>query len=191
MGEILRLIDFALNLFETFQVDHLGELDHAEDDEEILCQGSYFRDRVFLSEIVERKLVCDLVTQGITVAEFLVSPEIQSENGVMLSQLVRHIDLRFNGQLPKEYARLLTNISKPTSVAGLLQCTGPEALKHLGDYSNQTLDLRHRNNRDKLDVVQKELPVFWQMLLGVLNIEKTNFMNPLLTNIVNKLLSIR
>jgi hypothetical protein len=172
-------------------VDHLVELDHAEDDEEILSQGSHFRDRVFLSEIVERRLVCGLVTQGITVAEFLLSPEVQSTNGVMLNQLVRHIDLRFNGELPKEYARLLTNISKPTSVAGLLQCTGPAALKHLGDFANQTLDLRHRNNRDKLDVVQKQLPVFWHMLLDILNLEKTNFMNQLLANIVNKLLSIR
>ena len=172
-------------------MDHLGELDHAEDDEEILSQGSHFRDRVFLSEIVERKLVCSLVTQVITVAEFLVSPDIQTANGVMLSQLVRHIDLRFSGELPKEYARLLPNISKPTSVAGLLQCTGPAALKHLGDFANQTLDLRHRSNSNMLNVVQKELPVFWHMLLDILNLEKTNFMNQLLANIVNKLLSIR
>ena len=172
-------------------MDHLGELDHAEDDEEILSQGSHFRDRVFLSEIVERKLVCSLVTQVITVAEFLVSPDIQTANGVMLSQLVRHIDLRFSGELPKEYARLLTNISKPTSVAGLLQCTGPAALKHLGDFANQTLDLRRRSNSNMLNVVQKELPVFWHMLLDILNLEKTNFMNQLLANIVNKLLSIR
>ena len=172
-------------------MDHLGKLDHAEDDEEILSQGSHFRDRVFLSEIVERKLVCSLVTQVITVAEFLVSPDIQTANGVMLSQLVRHIDLRFSGELPKEYARLLTNISKPTSVAGLLQCTGPAALKHLGDFANQTLDLRHRSNSNMLNVVQKELPVFWHMLLDILNLEKTNFMNQLLANIVNKLLSIR
>ena len=172
-------------------MDHLGELDHAEDDEEILSQGSHFRDRVFLSEIVERKLVCSLVTQVITVAEFLVSPDIQTANGVMLSQLVRHIDLRFSGELPKEYARLLPNISKPTSVAGLLQCTEPAALKHLGDFANQTLDLRHRSNSNMLNVVQKELPVFWHMLLDILNLEKTNFMNQLLANIVNKLLSIR
>ena len=42
-----------------------------------------------------------------------------------------------------------------------------------------------------LNVVQKELPVFWHMLLDILNLEKTNFMNQLLANIVNKLLSIR
>ena len=126
-----------------------------------------------------------------SVALFLLSPEVQTANGVMLSQLVRHLDLRFNGELPKEYVRLLTNISKPTSVAGLLQFAGPAALKHLGDLANQTLDLRHRSNSNMLNVVQKELPVFWHMLLDILNLEKTNFMNQLLANIVNKLLSIR
>ena len=65
-----------------FQVDHLVELDHAEDDEEILSQGSHFCDRVFLSEIVERRLVCGLVTQGITVAEFLLSPEVKTAKWV-------------------------------------------------------------------------------------------------------------
>ena len=95
----------------------------------------------------------------------------------MLSQLVRRIDLGFNGELPKEYVRLLTNISKPTSVAGLLQFAGPAALKHLGDLANQTLDLRLRNSRDTLNVVQKELPVFWHMLLDVLDLEKTNFLS--------------
>ena len=104
---------------------------------------------------------------------------------------MRHIDLGFNGELPKEYVRLLTNISKPTSVAGLLQFAGPAAVKHLGDLANQTLDLRLRNSRDTLNVVQKELPVFWHMLLDILNLEKTNFMNQLLANIVNKLLNIR
>ena len=59
-------------------MDHFVELDHAEDDEEILIQGSHFRGRVFLSEIVERRLVCGLVTQGITDAEFLLSPEVQT-----------------------------------------------------------------------------------------------------------------
>ena len=106
-------------------MDHLVELDHAGDDEEILSRGSHFRDRVFLSEIVERRLVCGLVTQSITVAEVLLAPA----NGVkMLSQLVRHINLRFNGELPKEYARLLTNISNPTS-AVLMDCCSAQDLQ--------------------------------------------------------------
>ena len=61
-------------------MDHLEELDHTEEDEDILSQGSHFRDRVFLSEIVERKLDCSIVTQDITVAEFLLSPGIKMQN---------------------------------------------------------------------------------------------------------------
>ena len=172
-------------------MDHLAELDHVDGDEDILAQGSHFQDRVFLSNISERKLVCELVTGGITPGEFSTSPDITSENGRMLKRPVRDINRRYQGQIPKVFVRFLTNISKPTSVAGLLQSTGPEALKHLEDFANETLHLRHRINKDKLNIVAKELPAFWPMLLGILNEEKSNFLNPFLATIVLKLLDIR
>ena len=172
-------------------MDHLAELEQADNDEEVLPQGSHFHDRVFLSQITERKLVCELVTGGITPGEFSTSPDITSENGTLLKQLVRDIDARYQGQIPKVFARFLSNISKPTSVAGLLQCTGPSALQHLRDFANQTLHLRHRTNKDKLNLVANELPAFWPMLLGILNEENSNFLNPLLGTIVKKLLDIR
>ena len=171
-------------------MDHLAELDHVDDDDEILAQGSHFKDRVFLSEISERKLVCQLVTGDITPGEFSTSPDIISENGIMLKQLVRDTNMRYQGQIPKVFVRFLTNISKPTSVAGLLQSTGSAALKHLEDFANETLHLRHRTNKDKLSIVAKELPAFWPMLLGILNEEKSNFLNPFLATIVLKLLDI-
>jgi hypothetical protein len=173
------------------QVDHLAELEQADGDEEVLTQGSYFQNRVFFSQISERKLVCELVTGGITPGEFVTSPDITSENGEMLKQLVRDIDTRYQGQIPKVFNRFLTNISKPTSVAGLLQCTGPAALQYLREFANETLHLRHRTSKDKLTIVAKELPAFWPMLLDILNEEKSNFMNPLMATIVKKLLDIR
>ena len=175
----------------SFQVDHLTELDHVDDDDEILNQGSHFKDRVFLSEISERKLVRQLVTGGITAGEFSISPDISSENGCMLKRLVRDINTKYQGQIPKVFVRFLSNISKPTSVAGLLQSTGPAALQYLEDFANETLHLRHRTNKDKLAIVAKELPAFWPMLLGILNEENSNFLNPYLATIVLKLLDIR
>ena len=59
-------------------MDHLHELDHEEDDDEILPQGSLFAIRVFLSR------VCKLVTGVISTAEFVISSDIESENGVLL-----------------------------------------------------------------------------------------------------------
>ena len=172
-------------------MDHLTELDHEDDDDEILNQGSHFQDRVFLSNISERQLVCQLVMGGITPREFSISLDITSENGCMLKWLVSDINTRYHGQIPKVFVRFLTNISKPTSVAGLLQSTGPEALKFLEDFAKETLHLRHRTNKDKLSIVAKELPAFWPMLLEILNEEKSNFLNPFLATIVLKLLDIR
>ena len=70
--------------------------------------------------------------------------------------------MRYQGQIPKVFVRFLTNISKPTGVAGLLQSTGSAALKHLEDFANETLH-RHRTNKDKLSIVAKELPVTCEM----------------------------
>lgn len=172
-------------------MEHLSEFDHAEEDVTILPQGSHFPDRVFLSQVEERKLVCKLITDCITTDEFLNSPEIESENEALVCELVEDITARFPGQIPKIYKRFLANISKPTSVAGLLQCTGPVALHYLSDFANQSLDLRHFSNRDKLEIIAREFPAFWPILLDILNQEKTNFMNPILTAIVKQLLEIR
>ena len=87
------------------RVDHLGELDHAEE-----------------------------------------------ENGDLLKQLVSDINNRYQGEIPKAYARFLKNISRATSVAGWLQCTGPDALQYIREFTHNTLDLRHRNNKEKLSV---------------------------------------
>ena len=93
--------------------------------------------------------------------------------------------------MPQPYKRLLANISKATSVAGFLQTTGPMALTYLREYAERSLDLRLRGNKDKLDNVAKELPALWPMLLDILNLEETNFMNVHLTTIVIRLLDIR
>ena len=54
-----------------------------------------------------------------------------------------------------------------------------------------TLDLHHCRNKSKLDLVAQEHPAFWPMVLGILNEDNTNFMNPCLTNIVKKLVDKR
>ena len=53
------------------KVDHLSELDRHEDDENILEQGSHFKDRVFLSRKPERTLVTKLLTNDINADEFV------------------------------------------------------------------------------------------------------------------------
>ena len=177
--------------FQYFQVDHLSELDHADEDDDVLPQASHFKDRVFLNEITERKHVLDFLTGDISPGQFTRLPDMTSENGEMLKNLVNDLDTRFQGEIPKAYHRFMKNICKPTSVAGLLQCTGPAVLQYLHEFANKTLNLRNRANKAKLQIVAKELPAFWPMLLGILNQEKANFLNPLVSTIVKKLLDIR
>ena len=173
------------------RVDHLDELDHAEEDEEVLPQASHFKDRVFLSEISERKMVLELLTGDISADNFANSEDITSENGDLLKQLVSDINNRYPGEMPKAYARFLKNVGRATSVAGWLQCRGPEALQYLREFTNNTLDIRHRDNKDKLSCVARELPAFWPIIVRILNFENSNFLSVLIARIVQKLLDIR
>ena len=67
------------------KVEHLQELYKAKDDSSVLCQGSSFKDLVFLSETKERKLVCKLLTDTVSYYKFFYSEDIATENGLMLA----------------------------------------------------------------------------------------------------------
>ena len=62
-------------------MDHLHELDKADDDDSPLCQGSLFADCAFLSDKKERKLVCNLLTDTIFAEDFADSDDIETANG--------------------------------------------------------------------------------------------------------------
>ena len=86
------------------KVAHLHELDRAEGDESVMCQGSYFENRVFLYDNKERKLVCKLLTNTITYDEFLDSGDIMTENGLLIKILMERISVGWQDDgLPQPY----------------------------------------------------------------------------------------
>ena len=85
------------------KVDHLRELDRAEEDESVLAQGSSFESRVFLSESRERRLVCKLLTDTVSYDEFLESDDVTSENGRMLSTLIARLSLTWPSEVIPEH----------------------------------------------------------------------------------------
>ena len=104
----LRVIVVPLKpKFQYFQVDHLLELDHADEDDNVLPQASHFKDRVFLNEITERKHVLDLLTGDISPGQFSILPDMSIENGKMLKHLANDLDTRFQGEIPKVYHRFI------------------------------------------------------------------------------------
>lgn len=173
------------------KVAHLHELDRADDDESVLCQGSVFQDRVFLSENRERKQVCCLLTNTTSSDEFLESDEMTTENGRMVVTLVQRISLNWPDEIPQAYKRFLSNICKYSSVAGYMQVLSVQPLDFLAEFCQETLDIRSAGNSDKLKQVTEELPALWPNLIDILNLEKTSYLPEDVSNIILKLIDIR
>ena len=173
------------------KVQHLEELDRHPDDHEVLEQGSHFSKRVFLSAHKERQLACGLVTGTISVKEFLQSEDIKSENGELVRDLVKKIEEENPLQIPEEYITFLSNISKPSSVPGLLQTTGPVPLSHLKHFCEKKLDLGSVSNKDKSRLLEKELPAFFPNLMKIKAKAGTQYLPDCVNTIVLKLLKIR
>ena len=135
------------------KVDHLKELDRHESDKKILEQSTKFKDRCFLSEKKERTSVCKLITGGTTMLDFVETSDLTSPNGKMIIKLVRHIAVKFPDEIPPCYVSFLANISKPTSVRGLLQVLSPEPLEYLEQYCKEVLDVRSHTSQQQLQVL--------------------------------------
>ena len=113
----------------TRKVEQLQELDRLPEDDAVLCAGSEFKDRVFLSSKDERTQVKKLVVGECDMEAFL-NADVTSANGLLIRQLVLRLHYEFD-ELPQEYKNFLGNVGKYTSVSGYMQCTGPEALTYL------------------------------------------------------------
>ena len=173
------------------KLEHLKELDRPEDDETVLCQGSLFEDRVFLSSSSERKLICNLLTSTISSDEFLDSEDVNTENGRMISTLVERIALSWPDEIPKPYNRFLANVCKYSSVAGFLQVSSEEPLNLLAEFCQQRLDIRAAEYSIEQKKVAEELPALWPNIVDLLNVEKSNYLPDDVSPIILKLIEIR
>ena len=76
------------------------------DDETVLSQGSLFSARIFLAKQKERQLVCALVTNSISMEEFVNSADITTKNCKMIKTVVER--LKHNHEtLPDHYKSFL------------------------------------------------------------------------------------
>ena len=90
---------------------NVSELSSHPNDKNVLKQGSKFGDRVFLAEKRERDLVLGLLSGSTDMLSFLSNDDISSENGKLVSNLVRFIQERSPLSIPQPYVRLLADIS--------------------------------------------------------------------------------
>ena len=173
------------------KVEHLKELGTAEEDPGCLPQGSFYKDRVFLSEYQERQSICQVLTGSVSVDDFLTEPGIVTENGRMVLALFTQNAATWGNEIPKEYKKLIENICKQSSVAGLLQVTSNLPLTYLDSFCRGELDVRSVEESDKLIFLQKQLPAFWPLLTDILDLEGTKYLPASIAAIVLKLILIR
>ena len=172
------------------KVKHLEELERHEDDNEVLPQSTLFANRVFMPDMKERDLVVELLAGSKTMAAFCDS-EITSANGQLVVNLVRALDNADNDKVPAAYKRFIGNICKPTSVRGLIQVTGPEALEYLKMHCEGAINIKTVEHQDKLLCVIQQLPVMWPILENICNFERSCIFPREVSDIVLKLLEIR
>ena len=114
----------------------------------------------------------------------------------MISNLIQYLEERRLEEIDPVYKRLIRNLCKPTSARGFLQVTNYLPLEYLpleylGSFCREELDLKDVKNIEELRTVSKELPVLWQMLNDVCNLEQTSFLPQTILRIILKLLKIR
>ena len=173
------------------RVEHVKELDIAENDDSVLSQSTAYKDRIFLNIKKERDVVCQLVSGDITMEAFISSEEITSVNGQLVKNVVSHISEKFPMKIPEPYVAFLSNISKNSSVRGLMQVNNLENLEILAEYCREDLDLRIIRNKDKLTSLMKTFPALWPIMDSICSLEKTKFLPLPVSRVILSMLKIR
>ena len=73
---------------------HLRELKRNEADQNVLPQGTKFRERCFLSEKKERQNILKLLSEGGTSLDFDEASEMNSDHGKLILVLVKQSNLK-------------------------------------------------------------------------------------------------
>lgn len=173
---------------------NLTEFDRAVNDDDVLEQSTKFKDRVFLSKSKERKEVVALLSGAYCTEKaegFQENDCVQSPNGQLIKDLVDYIEQKYPGVLPTQFRRFIQNISKPTSVRGLIQVTNFLPLDILRSFCNEDLAVKAIENIEELRVLSEEVPVLWSILDDICNLEKCSFLPREVALIVVRLLDIR
>ena len=170
---------------------NVHELSSHPDDKNILPQGSKYKERVFISDKKENDEVRKLLTGDLDMTAFLNSGQVSSLNGQMIQKLVCHISAKWPLKIPDPYINFIADISKASSVAGLLQVLSAQPLKALKNFATEKLNIRSAAEYEQAKLLEKALPAFWPLLISICELEKTQYLPSEVSNIVLELISIR
>ena len=166
------------------------ELDRHEADQNHLCRGSQYKDRLFLSDRIERTQIMALLRKQISFQDYLAE-NCRSLNGQLIRNLLERVTSNFTEDIPFPYIKFLKDICKNTSISGLLQVRSDEPLEILKQFCQRILDLRSHQQKDNVLKLKGELPVIWHHIFEILKIERTKWLPGDLQQIFLKIIKIR
>ena len=170
---------------------NIKELSSHPDDSTVLEQGSKFSERTLLASKKERDLICNLLTGNEEMESFVNSGCIKSENGKMVQDLVRFIQAKWPLKIPEQFITFLADISKSSSIAGLLQVRSSKPLTFLKQFCLEQLDIRSPAESRKLDIINSEIPTFWPQLVSICELNKSKYPPNSVSKIVLRMIKIR
>ena len=133
----------------------------------------------------------NLLTENISIHDFITSNQIQSDNVQLLIPLLERIEENWPAEIPAKYKRLICNLCKATSVASYMQVTSDEPLQILQSFCEQTLNVRSAENQQHLNILIRELPALWPNLLDIMNLECSQSLPNEVAAIVIRMIEIR
>ena len=160
------------------------------DDNKVLKQGSMNSDRLFIQSKKERDFISSMLTGSISASDYL--NECESVLTSTNSKLITNIINRFRDkEIPDCYNVFLSEATKNSPIAGLLQITNKRALTLIRDFCLHNINLRDVSNIESLRFVQSQLPVLWGMIVGICKYENSVFLPREVSRIILEFLNIR
>ena len=173
----------------TIKLKHWTEL-QPHPDSEVLPQGSFFEDRVFIKRKPERKILHGIVEDPSTVGSIITSNQFKTENGKMMKKLLQFIYEK-HGTIPKNYIKFIRDLSTSTGIDGYLQVTGNHGLELLKRVAQKSLDLRSSTNLKEIQLFRKEIPALYDALTQILKIENCQYLPNIVCSILFKIIKMR
>ena len=170
---------------------NIQELGCHKEDKEVLSQSTKFSERTFIAKASERQEILKLLSGSIDMETFVNSEKVVSDNGKLVQDLVRFISSNNPLSIPEVYIQFISDISKGSPVAGLLQVTSIKPLKLLNDVATKQVDILSVENLEKLNILQKSLPTFWPHLMNIMRRENSDYLPDSVCKIVIKLIYVR
>ena len=144
-----------------------------------------------MSNSTERSVVCTLLGNQMSMDDFLICPDIRTDNGRMIQSIVQFLDQNGYDVIPRAFNRFIKNVCLPSSARGFFQVSNFLSLDYLVSFYEETLPLKDMEHLDELRFVSKEIPVLWPMLNDICNVVNTAFLPQSVSRVVMKLVEIR